>query len=144
MKAIEYTNALIEAGIDKKHAKAIAETITDARLDQSDFVSKLEFKSGLKELENTLIKWMIGTTIAVLFIVFAVFQIYSETTNQKIETYMTTTDQKIETYMTTIDQKIEAYTEATDQKLESLENIVQQNHALTQKLVNHHLVNGSK
>ena len=74
-KSTEYMQELIAVGVDKKQAKVMADYMERLSIPaKSEFITKLEFKSELKELENTLIKWMIGTAIGILIIVFTVIE----------------------------------------------------------------------
>jgi hypothetical protein len=55
---------LTDAGIDREHADAIAAAMASAA-EQGDSVSSAEFRAGLAELENRLIKWMLGIVLTV-------------------------------------------------------------------------------
>ena len=93
--------------------KAISEGLKNHQMDQSDFVTKLEFKNGLKELENTLIKWMIGTAVGILVIVFTItftmMQLNTDSINQRMN--------------------------AMDQRMNTIEKGINENKVLIQKLL---------
>ena len=55
---------LTDAGIDRAHADAIAAAVASVA-GQGDHVSSAEFRAGLAELENRLIKWVLGIVLTV-------------------------------------------------------------------------------
>ena len=55
---------LIDAGIHREHADAIAAAVASAA-EHGDNVSSAEFRAGPAELENRLIKWGLGIVLTV-------------------------------------------------------------------------------
>jgi uncharacterized membrane protein YdfJ with MMPL/SSD domain len=66
---LEYVKKLEAAGIDRRQAEAHAEALRDAATDQ------LATKADLTELEMRLIKYMVGQTLAIAAIVFALLRL---------------------------------------------------------------------
>ena len=66
---LDYVKKLEAAGIDRRQAEAHAEALRDAATDQ------LATKADLTELEMRLIKYMVGQTLAIAAIVFALLRL---------------------------------------------------------------------
>ena len=124
---------LIDANFNREQAQAINKAISESikavakPQDQSDFVTNLEFKNGLKGLENTLIKWMIGTAIGILIIVFSVtftvVQMNTNSINQRIGDVNQRID-GIDQRMNAMNQKMDSINQrmnAVDQKMNNIE-----------------------
>ena len=129
LKEAEYLDALVEAGIDQKQAKAIASGFS--RFYHADFVTKEHLSSVISGLENRLIKWMIGSFIAFAVLMLPVIQINTSTTNER----MTTLEKSIDQRMTTLEKAIDQNREAINQNRE----VIHQNQILIQKVIDHQL-----
>lgn len=136
VKAIEYMNALIEAGIDKKQAEMMAkgiEVLTASN--HSGLVTQQELKSELKGLESSLIKWMIGTATGILVIVFTVVFTVMELRIASVE-------KVIEQRMVGMEKLIEQNREAINQNREAINQnreAISQVQASIQRLIDIHL-----
>lgn len=116
VRTLEGINDLTNVGFNEKQAKAMVTYIEKAaNSNQSEVVSRLEFKSELKGLENTLIKWMIGTTVATLLLVFTVMEFRFKAMEQR----MTSMEQR----MTTMEQRMTSMERVLDQNTQGLEHI---------------------
>ena len=139
----EYIDSLIEAGVEKKHAKVIAGGVEavaqSSALNPANFITKEHLKAQLGELENKLIKWMIGFFIGLFFslaiLMVTIIQINTEITHQKIEGIDQSLNQKIEAAEQSLNQKIETI----DQRIDSIEKAVHQNQVLIQRLIDYQL-----
>lgn len=60
---LKLSQDLAKAGMDRGQAEALAEGLATGLSNQT--VTKAEFTTGLKELESTMIKWMVGLIVPV-------------------------------------------------------------------------------
>ncbi len=72
--ALSYVDTLQKAGVPEIQAKAQARVLSDA-LQAKDLVIKQYLDGRMTELELRLIKWMVGTGLAVIGILFALLRL---------------------------------------------------------------------
>ena len=144
VKAIEYMNALVESGVDRKQAEVMAkgiEVLTTSS--QSELITRQELKSELKGLESSLIKWMIGTAMGILVIVFSVVFTVMELRMAGVETLIEQNRQAIEQNRQAIEQNREAINQnrvLINQNREAIRQV----QLSVQKLIDIHLEQAKK
>ena len=65
---------LIDAGIDRDHAEALADAIREAA-EHGDHVTPKFLRAELSALETRLINWMVGTVIAAVGATIAILRL---------------------------------------------------------------------
>jgi hypothetical protein len=72
-----HINELKKAGFNENQAAVIIKSLMDSReTDTSHLATKEQLDSAIAKLETTLIKWMIGTMIALVGVIIAAIKLF--------------------------------------------------------------------
>ena len=128
-------NSLIGAGVNKNQAEIMAKGMEMfSESNRSEFITKHEFYGGLNKLENALIKWIIGSCMALTILTFTVMEFRISS----IETLIGQNGEAIRQNTEAIHQNREAI-QQNREAIQQNREAIQQVQVSIQKLIDLHL-----